>query len=165
MGIITNNEDSVLTVTISEPLVSLSVDASAEIHILTTLERGPQGIPGTAAGTFLQYPAGLALSGHRMVVLDDQEKVIYADNSILSHANKVLGMTTGASVLNDISTIQVNGSISEPSWNWELEVPVWLSTNGLLTQVFPTYGFSLIIGFPLTSTNLFIDIKEPIFLL
>lgn len=125
---------------------------------------GRQGEPGVSgASHILTYPAGEILSGHRMVVLNDGE-AFYADSTILNHANRVVGMTTGAAMLGADVPIHTEGEITEPSWNWTLDVPVWLGLTGLLTQVVPTSGFSLIIGFPLSAVKLFISIREPIFL-
>jgi hypothetical protein len=135
---------------------------------VTTIEYisvGPQGPPGTGGGSSdLSIVAAVALGGHRIVVPDENGKAIYADNTILSHANKVLGMTTGAVAESGTATVRIEGEITESSWTWTLDIPVWLSTNGLMTQTPPTTGFSLIIGFPISATKLFIDIREPIFL-
>jgi hypothetical protein len=125
--------------------------------------RGPQGIPGPAGGTVVVYPAGIVLSGHRMVVVEDGV-VVYADCLTAAHGNVVLGMTIGAAMLGADATVQTSGVIEEPSWNWTLGVPVWLGENGLLVQVAPVAGFSLIVGFPIADDTLFIDIREPIFL-
>ena len=136
-------------------------------QVLFAGEQGPQGvqgIPGPVGGGTQQYPAGVALGGHRMVVLNDTGHAIYADKDMPAHAGKVLGMTTGAVALGDLTTIQTGGEITEPSWTWTLDTPVWLGSNGLLAQAMPTTGFSLIIGFPITATKLFINLREPLFL-
>jgi hypothetical protein len=125
---------------------------------------GPPGPPGPTGGEALQYQAGEALGGHRMVVLNDTGKAIYADNTVLSHANKVLGMTTGAVSMGDTATIQTGGEMTEPSWSWVLDTPIWLSSSGMLTQVAPVTGFSLIVAFPITAIKVFINLHEPIFL-
>lgn len=125
---------------------------------------GPRGADGLPGGSVLSYPAGEILSGHRMVVLENGE-LFYADKTIEVHATKVLGMTTGATMQGAIAAVQTGGEIIEPSWTWTLDVPVWLSTNGLLSQTPPTSGFSLIIGFPISSTKLLIRISEPLFLI
>jgi hypothetical protein len=125
---------------------------------------GPVGPPGPTGGIALQYQAGEALGGHRMVVLDDTGKAVYADNTVLSHANKVLGMTTGAASMGGIATIQTGGEMTEPSWSWVLDTPIWLSSSGMLTQVAPVTGFSLIVAFPITATKIFINLREPIIL-
>jgi hypothetical protein len=125
---------------------------------------GPPGPPGPTGGIALQYQAGEALGGHRMVVLDDTGKAVYADNMVFSHANKVLGMTTGAASMGDTATIQTGGEMTEPSWSWVLDTPIWLSSSGMLTQVAPIAGFSLIVAFPITATKIFINLREPIIL-
>lgn len=130
----------------------------------TSPPRGLKGEPGAAAGTTVEYPIAYAVSGHRMVVLNEDQEVIYADNTIVAHANKILGMTIGAATVGNVF-IQSGGELTEPSWSWTLDVPIWLSTNGLLTQTVPVSGFSLIIGFPVTATKIFINIREPIFLI
>ena len=98
-----------------------------------------------------------------VVILEDG-KVYYADCTVTSHAKRVLGITTGASLLGALANVQVSSELEEPSWSWTLDVPVWLSTTGLLSQVPPSSGFSLIVGFPVSATKLLVRISEPIFL-
>jgi len=150
----------------SEGLVvsELSSVAVTSSVIETAAPRGLKGEPGAAAGMLMEYPVAYPVSGHRMVVLNVAEQVIYADCTVITHANKVLGMTTQAAVVGDVA-VQRGGVLIEPTWSWILDTPIWLSTNGLMSQVPPVSGFSLIIGFPLDATSMFIDIREPIFLL
>ena len=143
---------------------AIIVTTAAPPEILTEITRGPQGIPGPAGDTTLWYEAGQILSGHRVVIIEDN-KAYYADCTTPSHGKRILGITTGASVIGAQSRIQVSGELSEPSWAWILDVPVWLSTDGLLSQSPPLSGFSLIIGFPISSIKLLIRISEPLFLI
>lgn len=164
---------------------SLVTEAAAEVQVLetpadstailesavetgyvleTSAPRGEKGEPGVAAGSVVQYIVAYAMNGHRFVVLGNDQRVIYASNLGPTHAIKILGMTTGAAMSGYID-IQTGGAIEEPSWNWTLDTPVWLSVDGLMTQVEPTSGFSCIIGFPISATKLFINIREPIFLI
>lgn len=118
-----------------------------------------------AEGTqYLSKIAGAILSGHRMVVLDAVGKAVYADNTAMTHVNKVLGMTVGSAVADAAIDILRWGELEEPSWTWTLDQPVFLSTNGLLTQTPPSTGFSQIIGFPVSATKLYISLREPIIL-
>jgi len=145
----------------------VSIVEDTHVHIVAEGSQGPQGIQGPTGptgGTALQYPAGEALGGHRMVVLNDAGAAVYADHTNLTHANKVLGMTTGAASMGAIATIQTGGEHTEPSWSWTLNQPIYLNTTGLLTQVTPTTGFSLILGFPITTTSAFFAMREPIIL-
>jgi hypothetical protein len=149
----------------SDSNVLIESSTTDTVTIIESISVGPQGPPGTGGtSSDLSIVAAIALGGHRIVVPDSNGKAIYADNTISSHANKVLGMTTGAIVEGGTATVKTEGEITESSWSWTLDTPIWLSTNGLMTQTPPTTGFSLIIGFPISATKLFIDLREPIFL-
>lgn len=140
----------------------------AVVHVIETAppkgEKGDQGEPGLAGHVNNEYPAGEVLSGHRMVVVQNNQ-VFYADNSIATHAFQVFGMTIEAVNQGAYPTIQTYGVIYEVSWNWDISLPIWLGSTGLLQQIPPSSGFSLIIGFPISSTSMFINIREPIFLI
>lgn len=119
---------------------------------------------GAEGSDLIESIAGVDLSGHRMVVLNADNKAIYADNTEPSHTNKVLGMTIG-SALTDTAVFVLNrGKLEEPSWNWTLDLPIFLSTSGNLTQTPPTTGFSLKVGFPITATSAYISIGIPLIL-
>jgi hypothetical protein len=127
--------------------------------------QGPAGVPGPpgpAGAVTLSYIAAIALSGHRVVVLDATVQLIYADSGIAAHANKVLGITTGAASAGASATVQIGGEVVEPTWSWVLDTPIWLGANGTLVQVQPTAGFGLIVGFPTSATSMVFGVKEPI---
>jgi hypothetical protein len=164
-------EQVVVALTERPDTVAVEFDASAvslledsQIYIIADGAQGPVGPPGPTGGYALQYTAGEALGGHRAVVLNDMGEVVYADNTILTHANKVLGITTGAASMGAMATIQTGGEMTEPSWSWVLDTPIWLSSSGMLTQVAPVTGFSLIVAFPVSATKAIISLREPIFL-
>lgn len=116
----------------------------------------------TQTADVVQYTAGVSLGGHRIVVLDNSALAIYADSSTIGHLNKVLGITVGAVSAGGLASIQTSGEITELSWAWTLGAPIFLGLTGLMTQTPPTSGFSLVIGFPITSTKIFINIREPL---
>lgn len=136
--------------------------------------RGPQGEPGVKGdkgdpgGITITRTTSTAISGHRMVLLDGSGLVDYASNTSLSHATRIVGMTTNAAALGDSVNIAMYGEVTEPSWNWDISKPVYLGGDGYLTQVepsAPTAKFSVVVGFPVTPTTLFINIGIPITLI
>lgn len=161
-------------VALSEGTSSVVVTDQGEVTVVETktgnttviesTQIGPQGIPGLTSGVTTSFEAGETLGGHRAVIIVD-DKAYYADCSIVSHANIVYGITTGATILGSQAIVQRGSELEEPSWSWVLGIPIWLSTTGLLTQTPPSSGFSLILGFPITSTKMLINIREPIFLI
>jgi hypothetical protein len=123
---------------------------------VTVASPGPQGPPGPS-GTSSQsvnYPAGETLGGHRAVVIANGE-AFYADKDTPSHAGQVVGVTTGAASAGNDVNIQFGGELEEPSWNWS-PGPIYVDTNGQLTQTRPSSGWIMNIGVALTPTRIFI---------
>ena len=126
--------------------------------------RGGGGTSGVSPdNTLIVALAEIALGGNRMVMAGTTTgTVTYAGTDIINSASRVLGMTLGSAILGDYVTIQPSGVITEPSWNWNVTLPVFLSTNGLLTQTSPASGFSLVVGKPISPTKLLLAIQQPI---
>lgn len=144
----------------SDEIQVVYTDIDNTVEVITITETGPQGPPGQAE--LIVCNTDIALSGHRFIVLDN-DLAIYADCTTIDHAHRIVGMTTGASNLGLVS-VQTTGEHEEPSWSWTPGQPVFLSTTGLMTQTPPTSVFSLIVGFPISATKLFIKINQPIIL-
>lgn len=147
------------------------IESDDGLEIISEAIQGPQGIQGPKGdkgepgGATFERIAAVALGGHRVVLIDSQGKADYASNDTQAHASRIVGMTTGAADSGATTVIQSYGEITEPSWNWNTSLPVYLGTNGLLTQVAPTAPsakFSVVIGFPISSTTLFVNIGIPI---
>lgn len=112
----------------------------------------------TGSGSTASVIAAEALGGHRVVTMSGN----YASKDNSSDKFNVLGITQGAVISGSTATVTTYGVITESSWNWTAGLPVFLSTNGQLTQSVPTSGFRLIIGRAKSATTLFVDISEPI---
>lgn len=134
-------------------------------RVVEVVTEGPQGAKGEPGGSTFSVTAGENLGGHRVVATNGADAAVYASSLVLNQANMVLGMTTAAvSVGGDVNVIR-QGEVEEPSWNWTIGSPVYLGNNGVLTQTLPNgAAFSLIVGFPVTPTKLFIALREPIIL-
>lgn len=132
-----------------------------QISIATASRQGPPGQDG-ADGNLITRTAAISLSGHRMVTVNEDGELIYADNQTSSHAAAVLGMTTGSASPTTSVIVRTGGEIAEPSWSWTVGAPIYLSANGVITQTAPTTGFILIIGFALGATSMLLDFKSPI---
>lgn len=115
----------------------------------------------TIDGNTATVTAAEALGGHRVVTVAGN----YASKDNAADKFKILGVTQGAVSNGATATVTTYGTMTESSWNWTEGSPVFLSTNGLLTQTPPTSGFRIIIGRPQTATTLFVDISEPIIIL
>lgn len=144
------------------------------VEIVTDLVQGPQGPPGATgpmgpagASGAVTATAVQALSGHRMIKLDSSGGADYVSNTVLADAGKVFGMTSGAVSAGAEATIITAGNITEPSWNWTVNQPVYLGANGTLTQTMPVKAsaeFVVVVGIAVAATTLFINIGMPIVL-
>ena len=119
---------------------------------------GPQGLSGASAP--IVYTAGETLGGHRGVILSNST-AIYADSTILAHADKLIGINTDATLLGDIAYIRTSGEL-EGFTGLTINSKVYLQSNGVLTSTIPTTGFIQQVGIALTSTKILINIQPSI---
>lgn len=124
--------------------------------------QGPPGADGTNGPMQLTRTAGEVLGGHRIVRLNADGEAIYADCETVADASVVLGMTVGAADSGADVDIQTEGELIEPSWDWNPDLPIFLSTMGQLTQSEPVTGFVLQVAIPTGIDRAFIRIGEPI---
>lgn len=106
--------------------------------------------------------AAAPLSALRFVRTNAAGKVEYAQPLNLAHVN-VLGLVlTAASALDDAVQVATAGRITDGSWAWDASLPLWLSTNGTMTQTPPTSGFSLVVARAVSPTTIVVAIGLPI---
>lgn len=149
-------------------VVTTVVGTEEKIFIVTEAVQGPPGPGGSGGGSNIEVLAGENLGGHRLVILNEVGRALYADSSQIDHLHRVVGITTGAADVDSGVSLVGNGPLSEVSWNWAVGLPIYLGTNGLLTQAVPAAPaakFSLVVGFPTSSTSMFVNIREPITLI
>lgn len=154
------------SVTVSDQ-TTLSVEDNTVIIVSDAAQGppGPAGPAGSPGGQLIQRVAAQALGGHRVVLINSDGKADYASAATLAHGPRIIGMTTQASAQDALVNIQIYGEVTEPSWNWQLDKPVYLGIDGALTQAAPAQPaskFSIVIGFPIAATVLFVNPGIPI---
>lgn len=124
---------------------------------------GEVGPPGPAGGEVVVLPAAIDLGGHR-VVRSSAGNVGYADAYDADHGDDVLGISLGAAAVGDDVQVRVGGLITEPSWAWTPEEPIFVGAEGIPTQTAPLdAAFLLVVGFAVTSTSMRVRIESPIY--
>lgn len=107
-----------------------------------------------------KFVAGQALAQYRIVVLDTDARMVYADHKNVSHAGKIIGLTMADAAMDAVIVVRSFGLVENPSWNWNIIKPnVFLSTNGNITQTPPTSGFACVIGSAVSAERLLIRIQ------
>lgn len=120
-----------------------------------------QGNLGGSIGTELTLVAGQNLSALRAVTTNNLGEAVYASNTSVPNA-LVVGITKTAAAVGGQVQIAPSGLLMDLFWNWT-KGPVFLGTNGMLTQTAPTSGAVAVqIGRAITSTQLQVDIDTTI---
>jgi hypothetical protein len=152
-------------VTLTTTMIEVVLDGQAmlvPVEVGIPGMTGGDGPPGQAGASYLQYPAAVALSGHRGVYIA-ADGVRYASNDA-ENARALAGVTLGAANAGESVQVQTSGEISEPSWTWIVEQPVYLGLNGALTQVPPSSGVQVVVGLAVAPTKLLVRIGDALWL-
>lgn len=124
---------------------------------------GPRGERGADGGGTFQLEAATAIGGHRAIVTDADGLAVYADNQTAAHQYGALGVTTGAASAGDSLSIVALGAITEASWSWTPQQPVFVGAAGVLTQTPPAAPAWLrVVGVAISPTTLFVRPDPPI---
>ncbi len=115
------------------------------------------------AGPIIEAPAGENLSGHKAAAIVSGEALL-ADHNTAGHRGLVRGVTTGAVANGETARVQVYGPMREASWSWTAGLPLYVGSNGALTQTAPTSGWLQQIAIADSPTQIFID-PQPVFVL
>jgi hypothetical protein len=104
--------------------------------------------------------ASINLSALRAVILDNAGQFAYADSGTPSHAYRVAGILPYA-VPQDAEGVAYRlGEISDAVWSWTRGSPIFLGTNGQLTQTPPATGILLVLAQPVSATT--INLLQPV---
>lgn len=109
----------------------------------------------------LSLTAGANLSALRAVTTDGSGDAIYADTDTLSNA-VVVGVTETAANAGNAVSVRTAGIVEDSNWAWT-KGPVFLGTNGTLTQTAPTGGAIIVqVARAITATKIQVDIEPTI---
>lgn len=97
---------------------------------------------------------------YRVVRLGSDGRVQHASNTDSVSRNAVFGVTLSAAVLGGRVPIVTAGEIEDDLWSWTMNSPVYVGADGVLTQTAPASGYSLIVGYPSSTTTLVVRIGE-----
>jgi hypothetical protein len=104
--------------------------------------------------------ASINLSALRAVILDNAGQFAYADSGTPSHAYRVAGILPYAISQGAEGIAYRLGEITDAVWNWTRGSPIYLGTNGQLTQTPPATGILLVLAQPVSATT--INLLQPV---
>lgn len=162
-----DSEDAAVVVDPGRDVVVVTADPGSAQVVVTEGMPGPPGPPGSGGGgeaVAIQRDAATALSGHRAVVEIDGEWT-YMTNDDDAQLHLRPGVTSGAANQGEPATAVIVGRLEESTWSWTTGAPIYVGTNGLLTQTppsAPAAEFLLEVGVALAPTVMFVDPQMPI---
>ena len=101
------------------------------------------------------------IQGHR-VIANRNGLADICDVLDINSCKNAIGVGLNAAAIGESVTIVSFGEISESSWQFTADAPVFLGPNGTLTQTVPQAGIFLQIGIAQSATSIFVDISSPI---
>lgn len=122
--------------------------------------QGPPGPPGSSEGVRITRTAGEVLAGHRVVTTDEMGHLVYC--SLERAAVGPLWLTVGAALAGEPVEVVPLGEVTEPSWAWVPETPVYLAEGGVLSSAPSGDTVSVIVGTALTPTTIFFNPSTPV---
>lgn len=129
---------------------------STTIEVCRQGPPGPQGIPGPVGSQF-SVTAAVPLGGHRVIALNADRKGVYADQADVL-ATTVVGFSASAAVVGDGVMLVQSGPLEYPAGGLTPEQPVFLGSDGLITQTPPSSGWLLRVGTALATDYIAVDI-------
>jgi len=135
--------------------------AAGPMYITGTAGAVPIGV-GNSLVWFRTAAAGPGIEHFRIVYDIDGVTADKADPTDINKCLKVLGMTDVFTAAGDQMQIIVKGEIATPSGLVAGEM--YLGANGTITQVVPTSGVFVKLGYVASSTKMIINIEHPIVL-
>jgi len=147
----------------STPFKTRSVGGA--IKVVQVISKGPKGDTGApgAPGNAPVYPVSYPLNGQRVLTLDANDELIYADCRNASHALTIIGLikepaTTTASPVD-------NGNIKVTGWGLTPGSYYYLGQNGVIQgTIDPLAVFVKIVGIALDADTLQITRSDSIIL-
>lgn len=151
------------TVNILQPQLTIDVvDQVPTVNVVEqqlTLDIDSGGIVPAAVDTTLE--AAQDISALRCITTDGTGKAVYANNNTLANA-MVIGISSTAATTGTNVTIKTTGLMTDAFWSFT-KGPVFLGTNGTLTQTAPSNGsFVVQVARAITATTIIIDIDTTI---
>jgi hypothetical protein len=112
-----------------------------------------------------QYMASVILPAFSVVRINANGSLGLASCLSFGSVSTVVGILDQSYLATDLTTPLVTGTITNPAWNFIAGQRVFVGDNGQVVQIMPPNSiFQQSLGVMLSSTQLFINILEPILL-
>lgn len=106
------------------------------------------------------YTATQSLSALRVI---NMSSLVYADCAMISNMNASKAILESAVVSNSNFKATIAGTITDNSWNWIVNEPIYLGRSGYLTQTIDNLSVYIQqIAIPISTNKILVNFEEPI---
>lgn len=109
-----------------------------------------------------EYEANETISALKAIKLIDENTCELADSELTFQDAKTVGISLTAGNAGSTIRVQTFGIIEDASFTFPLNAPLFLKTNGAISNTPNTTGYNVQIGHSLGTGAIFINIREPI---
>lgn len=125
---------------------------------------GVQGATGPRGeGRLSTYDAAVPVSGHTVLTLNAVGLVLPADPTDPTHANGIVGISTGAAAEGETASVATSGLLTHSGWTFTPGLPVFIGVAGVITQTPPVAAWQKAVGVALSATSIVIELQPAIF--
>lgn len=146
------------------PGAAVEVVDQGQVKILPAYSDVVAAVESTTTSGTLTGDAAVALSALRVVTTDANADLIYADSSDVTQLAKTVALTLQAFTEGEAAVAVLSSVVIDQGWNWDLELPIFIGTAGLLTQTAPTTGYLRQVATPISATSLYFEPQEAVLL-
>lgn len=137
-------------------------------HVIEVITVLGEPVPVIGAGQTARivgtFVAATVLGGHRVVTTNDTGQLVYADHDDLTQRNRAMYLTEGAWDAGVTATVTAFGPVWDSSFDLIPGEPLYVGSNGLLTQLTPTTGYLRKVAFAAEVQGIWFDPQPPIVL-
>jgi hypothetical protein len=155
------------TITVTEEVFDLTIDEDGQVVVVTdtvteVVEVATYALTIDSSET-TPITASATLSALRVIATDASGGGIYASRSTAATRDCIVGISTNACNVGETCHVKYTGIITDAGWAWT-RGPVYVSTNGQMTQTAPTSGYVRIVGYAINATTISINLQSSIVL-
>jgi hypothetical protein len=118
-------------------------------------------IQDTVSNSLVRLPCAETILESYAVKLNSANQLEKCSAFDINHINSLIGLAKQTGNLNELITVNKSDLITNSTWSWTPNKPVFLGLNGTLTQAPIGVAFLQQVGIAITATQLLIRILQP----
>jgi hypothetical protein len=163
LTLLIETQETSLEVNTGDDLV-VTINDSANVA-LDVLEENAYVLEIAAASPGSELPpvtlqAGASISAYRAVYVGTDGKIYLLSSNDSANAHAFIGFTKQAVVTDQHTELHVGGVVENNSWSFEPNDAIFIDNMGRASNIPPTNGVNLFVGFAISTTKIFLQTAD-----